>query len=348
MKRKLLILLMTLALAASCLTGCGDSAQSSSEGGSQGEESTQSQSQPQPQPSPQPEDKLIATLIADTSTQFYYEELIREYEWGYEGELTPEMLAEGLSELTGLDFFLTATVEGSVAKVDWALNSTLVGGLDDREQKEDFFFFESDSLSWFMMNSMMRTLEANLGITEVYYSMDGGKDLELPNLYHMQRFEADSPYMGSLFYFAHMDTVGENAYTDVEDNVTLTYPGSFDAVSMVGDVATFPHAEDGVTLSYWSIPNTYGDTPQSYMEDRGFLPPDGESEWLDGDEAAGVIVSWHTMEGEGGAVGEALLWVVQPERILVVCLECPADSVMEWFEVMKKDIKLQYEPVALG
>lgn len=64
-------------------------------------------------------------------------------------EVTGQTLAECLSQWTGLDFTLnSAVVNGTTAHVDWAPNSTLIAGLDDREQKEDFFFFDEESLRW--------------------------------------------------------------------------------------------------------------------------------------------------------------------------------------------------------
>ena len=61
-------------------------------------------------------------------------------------ELTPQALAEALSLWAGLDFTLNAaSVEETAITVDWAADSTLVAGLDDREQKEDFFFYDQDT-----------------------------------------------------------------------------------------------------------------------------------------------------------------------------------------------------------
>ena len=57
-------------------------------------------------------------------------------------EVTGQTLAECLSQWTGLDFTLnSAVVDGTTVHADWSPDSTLIAGLDDREQKEDFFFF---------------------------------------------------------------------------------------------------------------------------------------------------------------------------------------------------------------
>ena len=115
-------------------------------------------------------------------------------------EMTGQTLAECLSQWTGLDFTLnSAVVNGTTAHVDWAPDSTLIAGLDDREQKEDFF--DEESLRWFMLDSLWRTLTENLDVTEVYYTMDGGEKLTLAGLNPVDTFPAEEPYKGSAFYF---------------------------------------------------------------------------------------------------------------------------------------------------
>ncbi len=126
-------------------------------------------------------------------------------------EKTPEALAAALTEWTGLDFTLSgATVDGTTVTVDWAASSTLVAGLDDREQKEDFFFHDQDSLRWFMMDSLWQTLTANLSAEEVYYTMDGGQELTFDELAPVSTFPSGIAYLGSPFYFAHADGRGDD------------------------------------------------------------------------------------------------------------------------------------------
>jgi hypothetical protein len=93
------------------------------------------------------------------------DELIKEDVFEIETELTINDLATALSKWSGLDFKIKdARIEGSSAYVDWTEDSTLVAGLDDRKQKEAFFFFDSDSLNWFMMDSLARTINGNFSI----------------------------------------------------------------------------------------------------------------------------------------------------------------------------------------
>lgn len=156
------------------------------------------------------EPEHVATLYADFTVTADSAADINQFEYGYNGELTPEILAAGLTALTGLDFTISGYkyADNNII-VDWALNSTLVGGLDDREQNENFRFYDVDSLSWFMLNSYAMTLRENLNVQDVYFTMGGGGALKLPNLSPPMEFPADSPYMGSAFYIAHQDVRGE-------------------------------------------------------------------------------------------------------------------------------------------
>jgi hypothetical protein len=114
-------------------------------------------------------------------------------------------IAEYLSGWTGLDFTLNGVtgVENGVL-VDWAKNSTLVAGLDSREQKEEFRFFDAVSLNWFMLDTLRNTLMDNLQYSFVYYCSDGNP-LTFPNAEDMASqglsiLPIDEPYYGSFYY----------------------------------------------------------------------------------------------------------------------------------------------------
>lgn len=134
---------------------------------------------------------------------------VKEHSYEYSGELTAETLAEGLSQLTGLDFTITASNQDDGIAIDWANKSTLIANLDDRVQKEEFFLYDCDSMRWFMMDSLWMTLTANLGVDNVYYTMNGGQDLVFEELYPVKDFPADIPYVGCAFYFSHVDVKGD-------------------------------------------------------------------------------------------------------------------------------------------
>lgn len=161
---------------------------------------------------------------------------VKEYPIEYTGaQKTAEELAQELSKLTGLDFNITASKTDDGWVVDWAAGSSLIAGLDNREQKEEFFFFDCDSLNWFMMDSLWQTLTTNLNAENIYYTMDGGKELTFEELYPVNEFPSDIPYMGSEFYFAHSDVRGddENYYACTKGLWRLD--GAADAASIEMD-----------------------------------------------------------------------------------------------------------------
>lgn len=149
---------------------------------------------------------------------------LRSYPWEYTDELTAEKLAEGLSQLTGLDFLITAGDTSDGITVDWADDSTLIAGLDDREQKEDFYFYDADSMRWFMMDSLQKTFVNNMAVENVYYTMNEGQALIFDELSLVRKFPA-VPYMGSTFYFEHAD--GRGDLTDPGDTNQPAWWGTY-------------------------------------------------------------------------------------------------------------------------
>jgi hypothetical protein len=179
-----------------------------------------------------------ATLYADF-TQGAPDGTVEQYELGYSGELTAAALAKGLSDLTGLDFLVSLSPAADGLGVDWAADSTLIANLDDRAQNENFRFFDADSMRWFMMDSLWRTLTENLGAQNIYYTMDGGKELIFEELQPVSAFPEGVPYMGSAFYFAH-----EGGRGDIEGASDML-EGWGDIIDENGDVIEgFPFIVD--------------------------------------------------------------------------------------------------------
>jgi hypothetical protein len=171
--------------------------------------------------------------VTENKTAMLYTNMCAEFESDYEthpfeytGELTVEKLAQGLSELTGLDFYITAQHSNDNLKeivIDWDLDSTLIANLDDREQKDEFFLFDEDSMHWFMMNSLWCTVIKNLDYENVYYTMNGGCDLEFDELYPIKKLPGDIPYMGSAFYNAHANTHNGEILSEDDALVLVEY-----------------------------------------------------------------------------------------------------------------------------
>ena len=179
-------ILLTLAMLICLLAACGstpppDDASSSSKPA----ESSQSVS----------ESKQTDILYA-----VFSDEDVKEYPIEYTGApKTAEELAKELTNLTGLDFTITASPASDGWIVDWTENSTLLSGLD-REQKDEFFFFDYDTMGWFMMDSLCRTLTENLDAEKIYYTMNGGQELVLEKMSPPATIPSDTPYMGSEYY----------------------------------------------------------------------------------------------------------------------------------------------------
>ncbi|MGN1410698.1 MAG: hypothetical protein ACI4XJ_11070 [Eubacteriales bacterium] len=161
---------------------------------------------------------------------------VREYPIEYTGaKKTAEELADALSELVGLDFSITARETDDGLIVDWAADSTLIAGLDNREQKQEFFFFDNVTLSWFMMDSLCRTLTENLGVENIYYTMKGGEKLVVYELYPVNEFDSDIPYTGSDSYGVNsgvqdeevgfLDTKGTWKLDGEEDTASIDMDG---------------------------------------------------------------------------------------------------------------------------
>ncbi len=193
---KKLCILLTLAMLICLFAACGSTSSPDAPTSSKPAESSQNTAESSSQT-----DILYAVFSAED---------VKEYPIKYTGaKKNAEELAHELSKLTGLDFTITASQTEDGWIVDWSADSTLIAGLDDREQKKEFHFFDADSLNWFMMDSLWRTLTENLDTETVYYTMDGGRELVLEKMSPAKEFPSDAPYMGSEFYFAHADVRGD-------------------------------------------------------------------------------------------------------------------------------------------
>lgn len=73
---------------------------------------------------------------------------------GNRGGVERRSPGQGLERTHGIGFSIAAAPAPDGLAVDWAKDSTLVAGLDDRAQKEEFFMYDVESLSWFMMDSL--------------------------------------------------------------------------------------------------------------------------------------------------------------------------------------------------
>jgi hypothetical protein len=156
---------------------------------------------------------------AETKTVMLYtntdDGALSENVYEYTGELTADVLGEGLTELTGLYYTFTSTVNGNDLYIDWSMEPGL---LSDGDAEKMFTFFgdafpDFGTQQWFMMDSLWYTLINNLNVENVYYTMDGGQELIIEGfdeLFQIELCSLDVPYLGSEFYFSHEDGKGED------------------------------------------------------------------------------------------------------------------------------------------
>ena len=137
------------------------------------------------------------------------DEFVKTQTEDYVGDLGAFMLADALTQWTGLDFTIDAATEVERGiLIDWSSESTLIKGLDDREQKEDFHFYDAEQLNYFMLDSMAQTVQQNLGYENVFYAASGeslGRDV----LFVIDMLPTDLEYISSAFIYAHADVKGE-------------------------------------------------------------------------------------------------------------------------------------------
>lgn len=195
---------------------------------------------------------------------------VREYPIEYTGEKkTAEELADELTKLTGLDFTITASETSDGLIIDWDADSSLFTG-PKGEQKKDFFFYDYDTMCWFMMNTICKTMTENFDVENIYYTMDGGKELSLQKLSPSMTFPSDIPYMGSDFYLAHTDLKGDDDeiyYENTQVHAQADYQGYWQydngIVLEIRDDTWYLYEEDGVTVS--------ASGPVGYDEDAAYL-----------------------------------------------------------------------------
>jgi len=232
---------------------------------------------------------LALTLVTD----FGGDNGVQEYPFDNEGEVTVQALAAGLTELTGLGFIVTAENNSDVSlTVDWTAESALFAGPSE-EQKDNFHFFDYDSMAWFALDSLYRTIVKNIpGIQEVFYTMDGGRELVLENLSPPVAF-GDSPYILRGYYLA-MEGLGDIIEEEPIDPADVNWWGEYGSekgllniVNYNGRSFRFTFDNDGVIEDGVAAldPETAILASYEKYEFRFNLEQDTISVWFDGGSA---------------------------------------------------------------
>ena len=188
-------ILVALLLCAA-LAGCGQSAPPQDSGTPQepsgavsappAEESTEPSLPADESTAPTPaEGEQTATLYIGTKAGGF-----TEYPMAYEGELTPELLIQGIADLTGWDLTLGEEVTSGKGAMSVCLadSSALFQGPPD-PQKEEFHVFSAEELAEKILDSIQKTLQKNFVLEpgdpdnlDIWYYMENGEGLTLPDL----------------------------------------------------------------------------------------------------------------------------------------------------------------------
>ena len=193
MKKLAILFALTLCVA---LAGCNQPAQP--QGGEPTHEPSESVTTPpveeptQPAPpadeptTPTPaEGEQTATLYIGTKANGF-----TEYPMTYEGELTPELLIQGIADLTGWNLTLAEPVVSGKGGMSVCLSneSALFTGPPD-PQKEEFRMYDVGQLAETILDSIQKTLQEGFTLEggdpdalDIWYYMEGEQPLELPAL----------------------------------------------------------------------------------------------------------------------------------------------------------------------
>ena len=133
----------------------------------------------------QPGDLQTATLYIGMDGQF------QEYLTAVEEDITPQLLVEEISKLTGWNLDLAGEITSGKGgmTVSFAETSSLFAGPPD-PQKEEFHVFAADELDWKILDSVKKTLQSwavapGLGdpdSVDIYFCGPDGGDLVLDNV----------------------------------------------------------------------------------------------------------------------------------------------------------------------
>lgn len=142
-----------------------------------------------------PSQGQAATLYVGTKENGF-----AEYPLDYEGELTPEILIQGIADLTGWNLSLAEEVTSGKGGMSVCLSgeSSLFAGPPD-PQKDEFHMFDAEQLSQTILDSIQKTLQEGFtgeggdpDALDIWYYMEGEKPLELPNI--GRSWPIDQPY----------------------------------------------------------------------------------------------------------------------------------------------------------
>lgn len=132
-----------------------------------------------------PEGGQTATLYIGTKAAGF-----EEYPMAYEGDLTPELLIQGIADLTGWNLTLAEPVISGKGGMSVCLSgeSALFTGPPD-PQKDEFHMYDAEQLAETILDSIQKTLQKGFVLEpgdpdslDIWYYMEREQPLELPSL----------------------------------------------------------------------------------------------------------------------------------------------------------------------
>lgn len=194
-------ILLCAGMMAALLAGCNspkepDTAQATPAASPSTAPSAPEQGAPTPMETEMPTEEQTATLYIGTKTVGF-----QEYSLTYEGELTPEVLIQGIADLTGWDLTLAEEVTSGKGGMSVCLANTsslFVGPPDP--QKDEFHMYDAEQLAETILDSIQKTLQEGFTVRglgdpdalDIWYYIEGEKPLELPDI--GRSWPIDQPY----------------------------------------------------------------------------------------------------------------------------------------------------------
>ena len=199
-KRNFLALMLSVCMAVLLLAGCGSNEsgaiQSSALPASASTSASSLAVTPEPAEPESPVQGQTATLYVGTREVGF-----AEYPLSYEGELTPEILIQGIADLTGWDLTLAEAVttgKGGMSVCMSEESSLFVG--PPSPQKDEFHMFGGVQLAETILDSIQKTLQegftgegGNPDALDIFYYMEGEQPLSLSNI--GMSWPMDEPYI---------------------------------------------------------------------------------------------------------------------------------------------------------
>lgn len=106
----------------------------------------------------------------------------QQFPLGYHGALNAPKLINGLESLFGANLTVNSITETADSiTIDWASSSSIFTGNNNIKKNLDITLLDYDSTVNILLDSVAKTLKANLKTKHIYYTTDNGKPLILPN-----------------------------------------------------------------------------------------------------------------------------------------------------------------------